>query len=371
MKVAQISLHYKPIVGGQEVYVSNLQRVLLEQGHVSRVYQPNRRVAADDMVSVARVPFVPRFVKNFEIVFFNLMLALSKGKSLSEEDLIIVHYAFHSLPVWRLKSKVIVLSHGIEWNVDRKKIIDKISNLIAGRALKRFVTVANDTHYFRNFGLDVHPGTRMFTEVLPGKWFIPNCVDTEQFRKTDEIPELAAQRCILVPRQITEDRGILLAIEAFSQFLKRNPGFSLLIIGKPTTGAYFDRCVQLTKHLGLENKATFLGFVKHAEIPRYYSSAVLTLIPTLRREGTSLSALESMSCGTPTVSTNVAGLRDLPTVQADPDPHALAAAMESTLAKRKEVSLSQQRIVQEVFNSENWRTAWLKVIEAASARQVC
>ena len=102
-------------------------------------------------------------------------------------------------------------------------------------------------------------------------------------------------------------------------------------------------------------------------MPDYYSSALVTLIPTLRREGTSLSALESMACGIATVSTNVAGLADLPTVQCEPNETAVAQALQDTLRKRTEIGLSQQATVRRIFNIENWAHAWLEVIRSVAA----
>jgi hypothetical protein len=97
----------------------------------------------------------------------------------------------------------------------------------------------------------------------------------------------------------------------------------------------------------------------------YYSSAGMTIIPTLCKEGTSLSALESMSCGTATVSTNVAGLADLPTVQSLPTPDGLAEAMIRTWKDREVVAERQRKIVTETFNFANWSAAWLEAVRAA------
>jgi hypothetical protein len=82
----------------------------------------------------------------------------------------------------------------------------------------------------------------------------------------------------------------------------------------------------------------------------------------MRREGTSLSALESMACGTATVSTNVCGLADLPTVQSEPTDSAFAQAICETLAAQKSIAARQCASVREGFHIGLWADAWQKVV---------
>ena len=119
-------------------------------------------------------------------------------------------------------------------------------------------------------------------------------------------------------------------------------------------------------HLGLNNQVVFLNPVANQIMPSYYSSAQLTVIPTIRREGTSLSALESMACKTATVSTDIGGLLDLPTMKAKTDPIDLAQKMELALQQRKKIASQQHQDVLNVFNLENWGKAWLNVIDLVS-----
>ena len=69
-----------------------------------------------------------------------------------------------------------------------------------------------------------------------------------------------------------------------------------------------------------------------------------------------------MSCGTATVSTNVAGLADLPTVQCEPTAEALAACMADAWERRQEIARSQQETVRATFTLDRWRAAWLEVL---------
>ena len=366
MKIAHISYYYQPIVGGQEVYIDNLINVLNSKGVESKVFQSSRRgkkVNNRLVTSIHIIPFFPKRWGNWDWHIFTLSLFFYRNKILVN-DVIISHYAMHSIPFWNYPEKLIILSHGVEWSVEKPKIEDRLRRFIAKKTLNRFVVVANDTHYYRELGYKVMPGVDYFREILPGKWFIPNCVDVNVFRRNDGIQQLKERKIILVPRQICHDRGIHLAIKAFHIFLQSHSDYYLYIIGTPKSGEYYFECLKIVDELNINQKVNFIGFVEHKQMPLYYSSSEICLIPTLSREGTSLSALEAMSCGTPTVSTNVAGLKDLPTIQSEPTEDDLAKKMIETIANREEISKIQKEKVQRVFNMHNWGNAWMNVIES-------
>lgn len=367
MKVAQVSQHYRPIIGGQEVYIENLQRVLAGAGIEGTVYQPDRGVAGADTVRVFRPRIIHRFIRGSEPYVFNVLLRLTQMGRLAEADVIIAHYAFSTWPLKRFARKTIVLSHGIEWYLENMSRDDKRHQRVAQACIEKFIHVVNDTHYLRHFGYATPAAQGFFTELAPGKWFIPNCVDTARFQATAGLPALKQRNVILVPRQLVVDRGIDLAIKAFKLLADENKELTLCLLGKKRRGAYIEYLVKLIKTLELEDRVFFEPDVENKRMPDYYSSALVTLIPTLRREGTSLSALESMSCGVATVSTNVAGLADLPTVQCDPNETAVAQALKDTLQKRTEIGIRQQETVRRVFNIENWANAWLRVIRSVAS----
>jgi glycosyltransferase involved in cell wall biosynthesis len=367
MKIAQVTQHYLPIVGGQEVYIDNLNRVFRDAGWEAEVFQPSRSIQRSDVVNVRRIPKIGRLISGSEPYVFNFFLRLGHLRRLDTADIIISHYAFHAPPLRRLAKKTIILSHGVEWHLENMTWDDREHERRARAYFDEFPHVVNDTHYLRHLGFEAPPATGFFTEVAPGKWFIPNCVNTSVFTRTTGLPELTARPSILVPRQVCEDRGIHLAIEAFKNILYVHPEFTLHILGKIRPGEYIERCKELAKKLGVSKRVVFQDHISNGTMADYYSSTCLTLIPTIRREGTSLSALESMACGTPTVSTNVAGLRDLPTIQCNADADSVATAVVETLERREEIAAAQTAAVQRDFNIVNWGEAWRRVIQSVSS----
>ena len=223
--------------------------------------------------------------------------------------------------------------------------------------------MANDSDFFRKLGINLKPKERMFQEIIKNRWFIPNCVDTNKFKKSQSIKSLQSLNPILVPRNIVRGRGIHLAILAFKEFSKKFKNTSLVICGDFSDVEYKYEIFNLIKDLDLIGKVYFIGSIDWNLMPRIYSSSFMTVIPTLYEEGTSLAALESMSCGTPVVSATIGGLLDLPTLHASPETKDLAEKMIFCFKKRNNFSKQQQSEVRKIYNLENFEKAWLSVLK--------
>ena len=360
-KIIQASMYYIPIEGGQETYIENLHRILKESGYESLVVQQTRSFKSYPSHVKALLyirGFFNRFISDPGWFQFNVALSLNRW-FLSKADVIVCHYPFH-YPALRWHKRVIVLSHGVEWMNPPQKLSDRYRVHAMRMCWKdKPMIVANDTHFLRALGLDVQPGNSEFQQIERNVWYIPNCVDTTQFRPLDT----ERKKVILVPRNIRKVRGIHLAIQAFHLFSLEQGEYQMWIAGIPLKGEYYDYCKKLVEELKLTNKVSFLGNVPWNSLVDYYNQSKLTLIPTIELEGTSLSALESMACKTPVVSTDVAGLKDLPTLKAEVDPLSLSSKMLEILRDWDYYSNSQYEAVTTTFNLNRWTDAWLNVIQ--------
>jgi glycosyltransferase involved in cell wall biosynthesis len=364
MKIGHISHAYKPITGGQETYLKNLFDVLAAAGHEQRVYQLDTGFADPEL---RNIPRLPRRLRNTSVERYltGFLLLLRHGRILRSEDALLVHYAFYQ--PWLLwHSNCVVLSHGVEWDNPVPSLGRRFRAWLCRMLFHRFTRkmVVNDTNYLRAMGKEAPPGQGMFQQVFPGVWFIPNCVNTDYFSKTSPLPEFAGERIILVPRNLVRQRGVDLALQAFSLMLRESPEWKMLVIGDSSDSAYKEELRALASQLGLGDSVRFLGSIAWDRMPAYYSSATITWIPTLWCEGTSLSALESMSCGTPVISTNVGGLVDLPCVHVAPTPEAMAGATLELLGKYGEVADRQRTLTRELHNLGNWSKAWIQVFQS-------
>ena len=80
----------------------------------------------------------------------------------------------------------------------------------------------------------------------------------------------------------------------------------LLIVGD---GDDKPRLVALAQSLGIDDATTFTGFVSEGEKIRYLNQMSVA-VNTSAKEGWGLTVIEANACGTPTVSSDVQGLRD-------------------------------------------------------------
>jgi glycosyltransferase involved in cell wall biosynthesis len=362
MRIGHITYRQRPEVGGMETYVGMLLRVFAAAGYSQRVYQTRTAMDGDDLRIVRRPPLLPKQIG------YSLGL-LARLPDLVHENCLIVSNAEYYLPVaWHRGT--IVLSHGATWTSDaspRRRRIRRLAAEIAFRRAGRYVF--NDTFAMRELGLAQPPQTGMFSEVAPGKWFIPNCVDTDRFSPGSGSENLARLQPILVPRNLTSPRGVDLAISAFAQFVQHYPQTSLVIVGdtlydnKGSIRYRAELMNQITT-LGLSGRVIFLGSVAGRDMPGIYRSALMTLIPTRASEGTSLAALESMACGVATICSAVEGLLDLPAVHCAAGADALFQTMMSTFAERERIGREQRAAVESIYTIANWSKAWLRVIES-------
>lgn len=117
-------------------------------------------------------------------------------------------------------------------------------------------------------------------------------------------------------------KGIDVLIKAFKiiddLLLQRDPSsprfaqvvrtsLKLLIAGDGDLKSYYQ---DLAVKLDVSKKIIFLGNIDHKDLPIYYNLAAVTAVPsTERTECFSITAVESMACGTPVVVSNWPGLR--------------------------------------------------------------
>ncbi len=364
-KIGHIATEYKPHFGGAETYITNLYKMLETEGFEQRVYQKDMGDRSPELVLIPRIPKWMRFKdRASELWAFNFLLPLKWG-NLRKEDLLIVNYPFHYPPV-RWHKKVIVISHGVEWKQPPDSLNHYLKKKIAKFTFDHApYMVVNDTNYLREMGVDISPKQGMFSEVAKCRWFIPNCVDTTYFSPTAGLDNIKKMNAILVPRNISVMRGIHFALDAFAVFVKSYPDTNLIIAGSVPDYKYFSSLLLQIKKRALTGKVFFIGGVDYKMMPDLYSSSQISIIPTQYCEGTSLSALESMSCGVPVVATNVGGLPDLPSYNVDNEVHIFADAMKHVYSKRSEFSVSQQKEVRQNYNLSKWNESWLKVIRTA------
>ncbi|WP_082008497.1 glycosyltransferase family 4 protein [Photobacterium gaetbulicola] len=135
-----------------------------------------------------------------------------------------------------------------------------------------------------------------------------NGVDLNVFRFADQEKQHALREKLGLPCEgpifisvglLIQRKGHHLVIEA----MQSHPTAHLLIAG---TGPEHNNLKQLANKLRLSNRVTFLGALSQPELADYFGACDLSVLAS-DREGWANVLLESMSCGTPVVATNIWG----------------------------------------------------------------
>lgn len=355
-----ITYSFLPLKGGADIYLYLLYRTLEEKGFQQRVLQKRSGVAHPCIYNFPPLPSL----KGHDFWLYPLFL-LPYAPLLAKHDLLIIHYSPYFLPVlWH--KRTITISHGVTWDDAPHKPSAKLKKALARLSFRRSTAfVANDTFFLREMGVSLPPGERKFQEIMPLRWFIPNCVDEEAFSPRSEAPK----EVILVPRNLYFSRGVHIAIQAFDLIKKEIPSFSLWIAGGLGQVGYANYLKDLVRERGLEDRVKFLGSIPWKRMRSLYNQASICLIPSLYGEGTSLSALEAMASGVATISTSVGGLADLPTEKCQPNPQSLSESILKVLPRAKEIGERQREMVREEFSLKKWRESWLEVVERTIMRK--
>ena len=132
--------------------------------------------------------------------------------------------------------------------------------------------------------------------------YIPNGVDLDRFDvDRDTVPGRILFVGRLAPKKRVQD-----LIEAFATVVDDRPESELVIVG---TGSQRDDLERLAESLGVAEAVRFEGHVPDEEIPEYYASAELFVLPSVW-EGHPLTLLEAWAAGTPVIATDVEGIAE-------------------------------------------------------------
>lgn len=149
-------------------------------------------------------------------------------------------------------------------------------------------------------------------------------------------------------------KGFEFLIEAMARLKHSRQGGRLVIAG---TGSDRIRLEEKAASLGLNEDVEFLGQV--ANMPEFYNSIDVFVLPSISTEGLPLVLLEAMAMGKPVLATNLAGAPEVIQsgrngVLVDPaNSEALALAMAELLdspVKREEIGQSGKNVVLEAFS---------------------
>lgn len=198
------------------------------------------------------------------------------------------------------KVKVVCTAHGTDvnsfngsigkslkkWILKKADAITAVSNALA----KKLSVIGKSSNMFV-FPMGIH------TSV-----FSPEA-------KTDEVKKKwnIHGKYILYVGEIIESKGVVLLIDALPAIFQKYPDMYLVLVGN---GNLKEELTEKCRRLNLSGRVIFTGALPNRELPPYFASAELLVLPSYN-EGFGLVVAEALSCGTPALTTDLESIHDI------------------------------------------------------------
>ena len=311
MKIAQVSATFPPYMAGTGNVCYHYAIELAKLGHEVTVFTsryPDEDYTYPDIITVKRfkplfrignAPFIPqllREIKDFDIVhlhypfFFGgemiyLLKKLRNQKYVVTYHNDVIYFGILNFPLKFYKT--VIMRHVLK---NAEKII------------------VTSLDYAKHSELWTIPGIQ--EKVVE----IPNGVDIDRFNPKINGEEIKA-------RHNLEDKDIVLFVGALDKahYFKgveyllqsfasiKNKNSVLVIVGDGDLRGYY---MKLAERLGLKNRTLFTGRVPSKDLPKYYASAYIVVLPSITMgEAFGLVLVEGMATGKPVIATNLPGVR--------------------------------------------------------------
>lgn len=311
-RIAHVSATFPPYQGGTGNVCFHNAHELAKRGHKVHVFTAGTTGAPEqemlDGVTVHRLK--PLFRIGNAPALPGLLPALRNF------DIIHLHYPFIlGAELVRLASvmyrKPVVISFHNDLIGDGARawifaIYQHLSALIAVRAAACLCAVSHD-HYFSSVLYRSLRGWKRRVVELP------NGVDTDRFHPSSTSDAIRERLGIPVEVKLVlfvaaldrahHFKGLGTLLKAMHAL---PPNVWLLVVGDGDLRHTYEQQAAIE---GIAERTIFAGRIAHEDTPPYFRSADVTVLPSSPPESFGLVLIESMSCGTPVIASDIPGVR--------------------------------------------------------------
>jgi glycosyltransferase involved in cell wall biosynthesis len=298
-----IGSEFPPIAAGGGYHIYNLSKKLVERGYKVTVFARGSRKKTYyeevDGISVYRVRYIPLypFHLQFHGIFVNRLF-----KSM-ESSFDLVHLHNSNIPVIHSSLPTIVTEHGtMQGYVNNRKALD-LQSLVVKAFSRMYVSIDRKVIEGANKVIAVSNACARELQDYYGIKDVDvvyNGVDTNFFIPAEE--KEWKDPYVLYTGRLSPEKGLLDLIESAKYMCQDYPETKFVIIGR---GPLERRLRKLVHNLNLNKSISFLGYMNQNTLVKYYQNAMVYVLPSYI-EGLSTTLLEAMSCGIPTIATNIA-----------------------------------------------------------------
>lgn len=322
MKILLVLTYYHPHVSGLTIYVKRLATTLARRGHqvtvlTSRYDRALPLVEQLDGVRVIRVPVLFRVSKGVIMPSF----PFRAWNLIRRHDVVSAHLpqfeASLLAGLGRMAGRPVVLTYHCDLQLPQgwfNRIVDRVvfaSNYVAGRMAEAVVAYTRDFAEHSNFlSRFLHK-----VQVIPPPVIMPapDPAEVEAFRTRHD---LEGRPVVGMAARLATEKGVEVLIGAMPHLLERFPRLKVLFAGqyRDVMGeeTYYRRLMPLIEELGPEHWE-FLGVLSQEQMPAFFAACDVLVVPSLNStESFGLVQVEAMLCGTPSIASNLPGVRQPP-----------------------------------------------------------
>ena len=321
MKVLTVLTYYRPHTSGLTIYVERLAKSLVKLGHevtvlTSQYARELPREEVQDGVRIVRAPVLFRVSKGVIMPSFGWLA----WKLVRCHDVIHLHLPQFDAAGVALRGRILAKPSIITYHCDLKlpsspfnwliNGIVHIMNYLAGALADRIGAYTDDFAAHSPFLLQFKEKVRV---ILPP-------VDMPEAEEAD-IRAFQAKHnptgrspVIGMATRFASEKGVEILLNALPQVVERYPETAVLYAGQHLDvmgeAAYFERLLPLIQSYQANSAWKFLGLLTPAEMSLYYHCLDVLVVPSLNSTETfGLVQIEAMIQGTPTVASNLPGVR--------------------------------------------------------------
>ncbi len=202
---------------------------------------------------------------------------------------------------------LVVFSRFSEKHILKSRILEKITLKRAIKKSSKIIAISKNTKedIFAHFGTPSEKIAVIYLAASESFMPIENKEIVYEVAKKYNLP----LKFILFVGTLEPRKNIPKLIESYMMLetvIRRE--FKLVIVGKK--GWYYKEIFDAVKKTKLEKDIIFTGYIPDNDLPIIYNAASLFIFPSLY-EGFGLPILEALSCGIPTIVSNISSLPEI------------------------------------------------------------
>jgi glycosyltransferase involved in cell wall biosynthesis len=321
MKVLIVLTYYRPHTSGLTIYAERLAKGLVARGHDVTVMTSHTHVprshpvdTTEDGVRVVRVPVLFRISKGVIMPTFGLWAT----RLVLEHDVVSLHLPQFDAAGVAARGRLFGKPTTLTYHCDLKlppglfnRVVNRVvrvMNRLAGHLTDRVVAYTEDfaanSPFLQRFDEKI--------EVIPPPVEVPEIGmgAVAAFRKMENLDEEGP--VIGMAARLAAEKGVEVLLKALPRILEEDPKTRILFAGqyRDVMGeeAYAQHLAPLFQKY--EDHWTFLGVLRPVQMAAFYPNLDVIVVPSLNStESFGLVQVEAMLCGTPSIASNLPGVR--------------------------------------------------------------